>query len=713
MAKKKQKSNHSQAKATKTQETNPVGSGSDTDNDERATTTEQDSAGEPDDVVGEGMLLDYITGARVKESPKELVRQRIARALFHEYGIPVDCMERDFPVRVKIGEKSRNIKADIAIFSVPRDNGQQRRVADLRRAIVCRPEPKKGSKGVTKLRDHEAARKDLEEVEAILEATPHCNWGLWTNGLDFFFVRKEETRFETRFVPVGDWDPWGESVGSREVASNARMRRADPAMLRVSFRRCHNFVHGNQGMDKATAFWQFLYLIFCKMHDEQFGNGKRRFWAGPSEQFNSAGQRAIRDRVLPLFTEVKRKYKNIFRGNEEITLNDKALAFVVSELARYDLSRTDVDAKGAAYQEIVGSNLKGDRGQFFTPRGAIKLMVRMLDPKPDERVLDPACGTGGFLVAVLGHVLEKLRKEAGIQPEESGSRDVELKDGFTAFARNNVLGADFDEALVRATQMNLLMASGEMGHVYHLDSLEFPAGQQHGSDAARESIPLGSIDVLFTNPPFGADIPITDPNVLKRYDLAKVWDKRDDGSFAETGRVQGSVPPEILFIEQCINWLRPGGRMAIVLPDGILGNPGDEYIRWWVLKHAYLLASVDLPVECFVVEANVGVLTSLLFLKKKTEAEKQAEANFGMKDYDVFMAVAERVGFDRRGNALYKRHPDGEEIVEMQEERERITINGRQVITTLRRPRKIVDDDLPAIASAYAEYRRQQKEPGA
>src|SRR5262249_5855007 len=150
------------------------------------------------------------------------------------------------------------------------------------------------------------------------------------------------------------------------------------------------------------------------------------------------GQRAIRDRVLPLFTEVKRKHKNIFRGSEEITLNDKALAFVVSELARYDLSHTDVDAKGAAYQEIVGSNLKGDRGQFFTPRGAIKLMVRMLDPKPEERVLDPACGTGGFLVAVLGHVLEKLRKEAGIQPEESGSRDDELKDRFTAFARNNV-----------------------------------------------------------------------------------------------------------------------------------------------------------------------------------------------------------------------------------------------------------------------------------
>ena len=134
-------------------------------------------------------------------------------------------------------------------------------------------------------------------------------------------------------------------------------------MLRIAFRRCHNFIHGNEGMPKDQAFWQFLYLIFAKMHDEKQGAEQRRFWAGPGEQFDPDGRVNIRARITPLFDEVKQEFSNIFRGNEEIELSDRALAFMVSELAKYELGRTDVDAKGAAYQEIVGTNLRGDRGQ--------------------------------------------------------------------------------------------------------------------------------------------------------------------------------------------------------------------------------------------------------------------------------------------------------------------------------------------------------------
>ncbi|MCP4666639.1 MAG: SAM-dependent DNA methyltransferase, partial [Deltaproteobacteria bacterium] len=156
------------------------------------------------------------------------------------------------------------------------------------------------------------------------------------------------------------------------------------------------------------------------MHDEKRGRDQPpRFWAGASEQFDLEGRKAIRARIEPLFEEVKREYDTIFRGNEEITLSDRALAFMVSELAKYDFGRTDVDAKGAAYQEIVGNNLRGDRGQYFTPRGAIKLMVQMLDPKPGERVLDPACGTGGFLVATVNHWLARFNAET-----KSGGKDT-------------------------------------------------------------------------------------------------------------------------------------------------------------------------------------------------------------------------------------------------------------------------------------------------
>ena len=141
------------------------------------------------------------------------------------------------------------------------------------------------------------------------------------------------------------------------------------------------------------------------------------------------------------------------------------------------------------------------------------------------------------------------------------------------------------------------------------------------------------------------------------------------------------MAPEVLFIERCYHWLKPGGRMGIVLPDGILGNPGDEYIRWWLLRHCWVLASVDLPVEVFIVEANVNILTSLLFLKKKTHQEMQAEDLGAKKDYPVFMAVAEKVGFDRRGNTLYKRSPDGEEILEEVEHKERVRVGGRSIVT--------------------------------
>ena len=141
--------------------------------------------------------------------------------------------------------------------------------------VVCRPEPKNSKRGVTKLRDHEQAAKDLGELKEFMLAVRSCQYGLWTNGLDFFFLRKGEFRFGPAFEAYADWPLAEESQGSRSVVSAARLWRADPEMLRTAFRRCHNFIHGNEGMPKDAAFWQFLYLIFAKMHDER-GEGVTR-----------------------------------------------------------------------------------------------------------------------------------------------------------------------------------------------------------------------------------------------------------------------------------------------------------------------------------------------------------------------------------------------------------------------------------------------------
>jgi type I restriction enzyme M protein len=134
-----------------------------------------------------------------------------------------------------------------------------------------------------------------------MEQIDSCKYGLWTNGLEFFYLEKKLTRFDVRFEPIGDWPMSEESVGSRDVVSLALTRRVDPDMLRIAFRRCHNFIHGNDGMPKDAAFWQFLYLIFCKIHDERAPRNRRSFWAGPKEQFDDAGRKAIRARIQPLF----------------------------------------------------------------------------------------------------------------------------------------------------------------------------------------------------------------------------------------------------------------------------------------------------------------------------------------------------------------------------------------------------------------------------
>ena len=247
-------------------------------------------------------------------------------------------------------------------------------------------------------------------------------------------------------------------------------------------------------------------------------------------------------------------------------------------------------------------------------------------------MLDPACGTGGFLVAALAHRMERFREKEQVSAAAETSEEFEsLNKRLRRYASKQVFGCDFDPFLIRASQMNMVMAGDGKGHLYHLNSLEFPDGHLPGVKSARRTARLGSADVVMTNPPFGSTIPITDANILSPFDLAHVWERTEDGTFRKTGRLQGSVAPEILFIECCLDWLRPGGRMGIVLPDGILGKPAAEYIRWWILRQAWVLASVDLPVETFIVEANVNILTSLLFLKKKPDEVMTREAIGGRR----------------------------------------------------------------------------------
>ena len=655
------------------------------------------------ETLKEGEIMDFITGKPVKDTPKERIRQEVARQLIFEYQIAPESMATDF--RLTVEGKSR--KLDIAIFEAGKDHDLE----TLVRAVVCRPAPNVGRKGVVKIRDFKQAETDLEELKGIMISADACEWGLWTNGLERFFLRREKRRFEYKFHPHGDWPMADGTMTTPDMHAETYVRPGEENALRRAFQRCHNFIHGNEGMPKDAAFWQFLYLIFAKMWDEKKNRGaKRQFFALPTEPFDDEGRMKIRARIKPIFEAVKKQYPTLFRANDEITLSDRALAYMVMELARYNFSRSDVDAKGAAYQEIVGSNLRGDRGQYFTPRRAVDLVVRILDPKPDEIAADIACGTGGFLVSILAHQLRRFREE---YKRDLGDQTMDgILDRLQDYARNKLFGADFDPFLVRAATMNVLMAANVEGNIFHMDSLAFPKSHLQGNDVAKQKIPFGSIDVLMTNPPFGSEIPITEPAILENNPLAIRSVKNKNGEWEEQVNRHNAVAPEILFISQAVKWLKPGGRMGIVLPNGILGNPGDEPVRTWILRHCWVLACVEVPVEAFIVEANVGILTSLLFLKKKTDAEMFAEAQGHVHEYPIFMAVAEKAGVDRRGNVLYKRNPDGTEKLVTKMVTETVKLNGH----TVTRQRKIVepeiDDDFPIIGDAYEEFRRHNPLPG-
>lgn len=673
-------------------------------------------AGQPSAAGGPGLLEDFLTGGYVKDTPKERVRQRIVRALSIEYAISLEDIGFDFPVPVPEPDgRARARKVEIAIFAP----GAGHDLAHLRRAVICRPEPSIGRKTVVKIRDHQQAHKDLEELEVVMRAVGPCEHGLWTNGLDFFFLLKEVTRTGVEFYPRADW-PVADTLKVPPASSPEDFtRRADPEMLRIAFRRCHNYIHGNEGMPKDAAFWQFLYLTFSKMQDEQSRSGKRRFFALPGEPYSTEGRKKIRERIEDLFKEVREKYgpdsdSPIFRGNEEITLSDAALAFLVAELQRYDLLRTDIDAKGIAYQELVGTNLRGDRGQYFTPREAIRLMVDILDPGDEDRVMDPACGTGGFLTETLNHLLRRWRKQEGSGPE-IGRRQQDHQARLKSYAESCLFGADFDPFLVRATSMNLLMMTGTTGQVFHMDSLSFPESHLPGNALALRRARLGTMDLVLTNPPFGSDIPITDPHVLDHYadGIARSWRRDKEGEWRPGAGRMNAVAPELLFVQRVVEWLRDGGRAGVVLPSGILSNPGDAPIRRWILENCWVLAAVDLPVETFVVEANVNIYTSLLFLKKKSAADKENERVRGHTDYPVFMAVAEKVGYDRRGNKLFKRLPDGEILRQERQISEFKIMSGevREYSRTVNEP--VIDDDLPVIAERYRLFRAANPEPGA
>jgi len=687
---------------------------------------------EETEALASDQLYDFVTNQPVKDTPKERTLQAVARSLVYEYGYDSTQLQRDVIVTFDVTDphgRTRRTRRKVDLLVYP--EGKPKDLEHAIRVVVVQT-PK------TKPQDR---KRGVALLEDVMGALPACDYGLWTNGTDLEFRQKmmTEQHIQPEYVELYDLPGEGETAAHLNDPNRQMMRIATGDNLKRAFARVHDYIYGNQGLKKDAAFWQVLNLIFCKIHDEKTG-GRPRFYVKGTERNTPEGQAAIAARIRDLFDEVKAypDYEAVFTERDTVVLNDRVLAFAVGELSRYNLLASDVDVKGAAYEEITASTLKAQRGQFFTPENVIRLMVSMWDPggeSPDladpatwPRILDPACGSGRFLTYALDHVRRGLADQ--LFPEEEPllrvhrlDQDPDAKEIVRRFAAQCLYGIDFDPDLQRAARMNMILNNDGHGNILSFNSLEYPlmlgrktvaALQREFGGKPRSQWPdpvrarldadLGSFDYVFTNPPFGAKIPIDEPEILRQFDLGHRWSQEGE-AWAREGTLQSRVAPEVLFVERCVKWAKPGtGKVAIVLPDGILGNPDAEYIRYWILKHCQVLASVDLPVEAFL--PQVGVQASLLFLRRKSQAEIDVIAMGSGGDYSVFMAIAETVGHDRRGNTLYVRDPDGAETVftETRDEVRRLP-SGRLVVKPITVQEKRVDDDLPRIAEAYGQYR--------
>jgi type I restriction enzyme M protein len=640
-------------------------------------------------IIQQGKVLDFIDGITQRnDTPEEYVRQEIAKSLVREYRYEKTYIEVEFTIRVG----SRKPRADLVIFPPATDHKQESALI----IVECKSAKVKS----------EDKKDGVGQLQSYMAACPNVTYGMWTNGVERFCYRRIVKGGQVVIEDVPDIPEFGKDEEGEDRPRFDQLKPATSDALLFGFRRCHNYIAGNQGLQKPQAFWELLKLIFCKIHDERH-NDEVEFYAAANERHGINGPLKVQKRIEALFTQVKDDYPTIFKTSEVIDLKPGVLAYLVSQLQMYSLLESDIDVKGRAYEEIVGSNLRGDRGEFFTPRNICRMAVAMLDPNEKELILDPACGTGGFLITAMNQVIEKIRAAELAKWGNNITRAEEaIKARIKKFAEQFIVGMDFNPELVKASKMNMVMNNDGAGSLFQANSLEAP--QTWEPDLVARKL-MGRVDILFTNPPFGSKIPVDSPSILEKHDLGFIWnyDKASD-RWIKSENVQKSQPPEILFIERCVNLLKPGtGRLAIVLPDGILGSPGLGYVRQWILKHTIVLASIDLHPDTF--QPDVSIQTSILVLQRKPAGLIAVEEAAGtINDYSVFMAVANHVGHDKRGNKTYVRDPKGNEVIEETEELVKEWDNGTPTYQKQITRKKVADDNTPQIAQEFRRWLSEQ-----
>ena len=433
--------------------------------------------------------------------------------------------------------------------------------------------------------------------------------------------------------------------------------------LRAAIRKCHQTLWEGGRRSPIAAFGEFCKIIFVKHRDEK--NLDRPDGKPYAFQRGDETAEQLATRIHALYQAEQEQEPDVF--TDQINVEPPILAQCVEHLEAISLDRTELDTKGVAFEEFMGGFFKGDFGQYFTPRELIAFAVEVLNPERKHMVLDPACGSGGFLLYALDHV----RREA----------DRVQKPGTTGhwqywhdFAEKNLFGLEINEELARVAKMNMIIHDyGHTNIVGHdaLDFFEQPQsadGKPLGPNREylldkHKGLKPGSFDLILTNPPFGSVIKRTEKaaGYLEQFELRRYLSKSttggepDESAKSEQDAKRGakavkdraSIKTEILFLERVHSFLKPGtGRVAIVLPDGILTNSSLQGVRDWLLSRFQLLAVVSLPQFAFA-HYDAGVKASIVFMRRLAKAETICD------DTPIFMALAENIGYDATGRKTF------------------------------------------------------------
>lgn len=564
----------------------------------------------------EGYILDYISGQQVKASPEEVeATQVFSRILVEDYGYPKDHIQTrpQFCVKVRPSDTKKEYPVDIAVFS-----DAEKTDDSIYLIVECKKKNRKDG------------RTQLEDYLTLSKA----NLGVWFNGEERFYLLKQNKEDgRVLFKEIPNIPKYGEKL--EEIGAIKREDLIVTHNLKSTFKAIRNYLAANAigaTRDEVLA-QQLINLIFCKIFDERFTAPKSivRFRVGLNEK-----NEEVRERIEKLFSDVKAKYKEVFTNEDSISLDDNSIAYIVGELQNYCLIDAERDVLADAFETFIDHALKGGQGQFFTPRNVVKMMVEILDPDDSEMIIDPACGSGGFIIESLRYIWNNIIARY----RQMGWSESAIMEEKIDVANKCIRGIDKDYFLSKIAKSYMAIMGDGKGGVFCEDSLERP---ENWSTKTRQKIHIGDFNVVLTNPPFGSKIPVTGEDKLKQFDLAHKWKYNKNNKIWEKGKLAEKEAPQILFIERCYQLLKYGGRMAIVLPEGIFGNNLLGYIRNYLLEKGRILAIIDVPIETFM--PNTATKTSILVFQKMKKEDIP-------EDYPIYMAVAETCGHDRRGKSI-------------------------------------------------------------